>query len=109
MVTKVGTDSYCLFIEPVFTFDTFFVSGILLHIEKTLAKNGHCTIVLAEGTGATGVLATHEVDESGNVKLPEIGVFIRDQIKKYFKEKVILDDFCTLIGGFCLTFLCRRG
>ena len=43
-------------------------------------------IVVAEGAGQDLVKNTGERDASGNVKYSDIGAFLRDAIKEYFKK-----------------------
>jgi len=46
-------------------------------------------IVAAEGAGQEFFTAEHDHDASGNVKLKDIGVLLRDEIENYFKSKNI--------------------
>ncbi len=46
-------------------------------------------VVVAEGVGQELMSATDERDASGNVRFQDIGLFIKDKIKAYFKGKAI--------------------
>ena len=43
-------------------------------------------IVVAEGAGQDLLASTGEKDASGNVKYGDIGLYLRDEIKTYFKK-----------------------
>ena len=49
----------------------------------------HAVIVVAEGAGQDLLATTDETDASGNKKLADIGLFLRDKINEYFKSKNI--------------------
>lgn len=62
--------------------------GVLRYIERVLDRKGHALLVVAEGAaqeliaGEAGVTA----DKSGNVKLKDVGVFLRDRITAHFRQ-----------------------
>ena len=64
-------------------------NGFLSHLEKRLEKRHHAVIIVAEGAGQELLTKTNQTDASGNIKLADIGVFLRDQINAYFKKKNI--------------------
>jgi 6-phosphofructokinase 1 len=51
-----------------------------------LEKRGHAVIVVGEGAGQDLLKATGEQDASGNIRLGDIGTFLRDKINGYFKK-----------------------
>ncbi|HEX4339686.1 MAG TPA: ATP-dependent 6-phosphofructokinase [Polyangiaceae bacterium] len=63
--------------------------GLFAFLERRLASGLHALIVVAEGAGqdlcAEGSGAM--TDRSGNVKLRDIGVVLRDSIVEHFREK----------------------
>lgn len=61
--------------------------GIMLHLDKVMRSQGSAVIVVAEGAGSHLLTASGQKDESGNTVLPEIGHFLKEEIKKYFKSK----------------------
>ncbi len=62
--------------------------GFLAALKRRLLKRGHALIVVAEGAGQDLLQQSHpERDASGNVKLGDIGIFLRDQIAGYFKAE----------------------
>jgi 6-phosphofructokinase 1 len=63
-------------------------NGFLDALRKRLEQRQHALIVVAEGAGQDMLAnAGEERDASGNVKLKDIGIFLADRIKEYFKEK----------------------
>ena len=54
--------------------------GVLAHIERTLARQGHAVVVVAEGAGQDQFPATSAADASGNARLHDIGGLLRDRI-----------------------------
>ena len=68
-------------------------NGVFACIERVLARKGHVVIVVAEGAAqdlivdpdaAPGRVGSR--DKSGNAKLKDIGVFLRDRILAYFEK-----------------------
>jgi len=62
-------------------------SSLMEHLERVVETAGHAVIVVAEGAGSDILAATNVKDESGNQILPEIGYYLRDEIKNYFASK----------------------
>jgi 6-phosphofructokinase 1 len=64
-------------------------NGLLKNLEKRLIKRQHAVICVAEGAGQD--LAMEEDSEishdaSGNVKLKDIGIYLKEKILKYFAD-----------------------
>jgi 6-phosphofructokinase 1 len=63
-------------------------NGFLPALEKRLKERKHAVIVVAEGAGQDFFDdQTTEYDPSGNIKLKDIGTFLKDKITEWFKEK----------------------
>ena len=79
----------CLIPEVDFTLDG--ENSILARLERRLEKKHHAVIIVAEGAGQqlmeNGESAV--LDKSGNKLHKDIGVFLKDAITKYFKERNI--------------------
>lgn len=73
--------NYCLIPEVPFTLE-----GFLKTLEERLDRKGHAVIVAGEGAGQDLLQKSGERDASGNVRLGDIGLFLRDQIKAHFKK-----------------------
>ena len=63
--------------------------GFLIALKKRLLRRGHALIVVAEGAGQDLLGTGHERDASGNVKLKDIGAFLRQQIEACFKREQV--------------------
>lgn len=74
----------CLVPEISFKLEGKF--GLYKSIENRLTSKGHCLIAVAEGAGQHLIPATGETDASGNTKYADIGTFLVEKIKKYFKS-----------------------
>ena len=63
-------------------------NGLLSAIERRLADRGHSVIVVAEGAGQKFFTDEDtERDASGNIKLKDIGLHLKEVIPAYFKDK----------------------
>jgi 6-phosphofructokinase 1 len=70
---------------PEVDFDLVGPNGLLVSLEARLADRGHAVIVAAEGAGQKFFEDTQtERDASGNIKLKDIGVYLKEAIKSYF-------------------------
>lgn len=75
---------------PEVDFDLTGPRGLLAALEKRLADRKHAVIVVAEGAGQKFFEnKTNERDASGNIKLKDIGIYLKDVITAYFTEKGI--------------------
>ncbi len=62
--------------------------GFLRSLEERLKLRGHAVVVVAEGFGQKLFEGSEEErDASGNVKLKDIGIFLRDSIKAHFASR----------------------
>ncbi len=61
--------------------------GLLPALEERLKSKKHAVIVVAEGAGQDLMPKTKEKDPSGNDVLQDIGEFLTQEIKDYFKSK----------------------
>ncbi len=76
--------NFCLI--PENPFDLRGENGLLTHLKKRLQDRGHAVILVAEGAGQDLLPHTGKTDASGNVKYNDIGLFLKDEISKFFKE-----------------------
>jgi 6-phosphofructokinase 1 len=76
--------NYCLIPEVPFS-----LQGFLNVLRERLSKRGHAVIVVGEGAGQDLMTHTETKDASGNIRLADIGVFMRDKIKEYFGQQGI--------------------
>jgi len=77
--------NFALVPEVPFSLDTF-----LLALKERMLAKSHAVIAVAEGAGQDLLQADPaERDASGNVKLKDIGPFLRERIETYFKAEGI--------------------
>ncbi len=75
---------------PEVDFDLEGPQGFLSALERRLALRAHAVIVVAEGAGQKFFQSDQlEHDESGNVRLKDIGLFLKHSIIQYFAGKKI--------------------
>lgn len=79
--------NFCLI--PENPFDLYGENGLLENLKKRLLNRGHAVILVAEGAGQDILPATGATDASGNPVYSDIGIFLKDEIKKYFKKEQI--------------------
>ena len=73
--------NFCLVPEVPFRLEAF-----LNALRERLEKRRHAVVVVAEGAGQDLMEATGEKDASGNTKMGDIGIFLRDHIRAYFSR-----------------------
>jgi 6-phosphofructokinase 1 len=70
---------------PEVDFDLEGSGGLLAALEKRLAQRGHAVIVVAEGAGQKFFEKVEtQRDESGNIRLMDIGFYLKEAIRNYF-------------------------
>ena len=77
---------------PEVPFDLYGENGFLAHLKKRIQNRHHAVICVAEGAGQDLLqkdAASQKRDASGNVKLEDIGVFLKKEINRYFEEQGI--------------------
>jgi len=58
--------------------------GVLSFVERVLDRQGYAVIVVAEGAAQELLAAGADKDKSGNVKLGDVGTFLRDRLNQHF-------------------------
>jgi len=74
--------NFCLVPEVRFSLEAF-----LKALKERLEQRQHAVIVAAEGAGQDLMETTDEKDASGNARLGDIGLFLKDRIKEYFRKE----------------------
>jgi 6-phosphofructokinase 1 len=86
--TALGTSDVNYVLVPEVPFDLGGERGLLAELKRRLERRRHAVIVVAEGAGQDLLSATmDERDASGNKKLGDIGIFLRDSIADFFKRE----------------------
>jgi len=73
--------NFCLIPEVPFALPVF-----LEALQQRMQTRGHAVVVAAEGAGQDLLDEAGGTDASGNVRLGDIGVFLKDRIKDHFKQ-----------------------
>ena len=73
--------NFCLVPEVPFT-----LQGFLDALRERLETRGHAVIVAAEGAGQDLMGDASERDPSGNTRLHDIGLFLKDEIHAHFEK-----------------------
>ncbi|NQT59294.1 MAG: ATP-dependent 6-phosphofructokinase [Bacteroidetes bacterium] len=79
--------NFCLI--PENTFDLEGENGLLNHLRKRILDRQHAVILTAEGAGQGFLAKSSGHDASGNKKLQDFGVFLKERIAEYFKNEHI--------------------
>jgi len=83
--------NFCLVPEVPFALEG--AGGLLAALDARLAGRRHAVIVVAEGAGQEHVrAAAEERDASGNLRLRDVGVFLRDRIRDDFSRRGVPVD-----------------
>lgn len=76
--------NFCLVPEVPFALEGG--HGFLAALKRRVLKRAHAVIVVAEGAGQDLVGTVADRDASGNVKLKDIGLFLKERVADYFKS-----------------------
>jgi 6-phosphofructokinase 1 len=79
-------EANCVLIPEV-PFELDGPSGLLAYIERRLSRRNHAVIVVAEGAGQEFFTKQGSVDASGNRRLDDIGIFLKEKIQNHFNGK----------------------
>lgn len=79
--------NFCL--VPEIDFDLEGENGLFEHIKKRILDRDNCVILVAEGAGQRFFEGADGVDASGNKKLNDIGIYLKETIFAYFKRQDI--------------------
>lgn len=72
---------------PEVPFDLEGENGLLNLLEKRLHSRNHAVIVVAEGAGQNLLESMNQTDASGNKKLSDIGIFLKEKINEWAGKK----------------------
>ncbi len=84
--TALATNDVNFLLVPELPFDLDGPRGLLALLERRLDARHHAVIVVAEGAGQ-GLVRVEGKDASGNQKLGDIGLYLKDRIADYFEER----------------------
>jgi len=72
---------------PEVPFDLAGANGFFHHLEQRLKLRNHAVVVVAEGAGQDLLQMDKSTDASGNKRLGDIGLYLTDCIKAFFKQR----------------------
>jgi 6-phosphofructokinase 1 len=61
--------------------------GVFEYLGRVLDRQGHAVIVVAEGAAQDLLSFELGSDKSGNAKLADVGVYLRERVARHFKEE----------------------
>jgi 6-phosphofructokinase 1 len=85
--TALASNDVNFALIPEVPFDLEGEQGLLAALEDRLHSQGHVVLLVAEGAGQELIRQSDETDASGNIKLGDIGLFLKQKIGDYFKQK----------------------
>ena len=74
---------------PEVPFDLDGENGLFANLQRRLESRNHAVILVAEGAGQDLMAGPGATDASGNKRYGDIGVFLKEKVIAYFKEKQI--------------------
>jgi 6-phosphofructokinase 1 len=80
----LGSSDVNYVLVPEVPFDLDGPNGLLNHLDLRLDRRNHAVIVAAEGAGQELFADSDETDASGNKKLQDIGILLRDRIQEHY-------------------------
>ena len=100
--------NYCLVPEQKFALDG--ENGLLPHLAERLDRKHHAVIMVAEGAGQEFFQnAPERRDASGNILKNDIGVFLKDEIKRYMSEHNIDTTIKYFDTGYAIRSVSANG
>lgn len=85
--TALAINDVNFVLVPEVPFELEGSNGLLVHLEKRLDKRNHAVILVAEGAGQDILDKSAAKDASGNTKLSDIGLFLKQEINEHFKAQ----------------------
>ncbi|TFG50695.1 MAG: ATP-dependent 6-phosphofructokinase [Candidatus Brocadiia bacterium] len=87
--TALANNEVNFVLIPEVPLDLYGENGLLIHLEERLKRRNHAVILAAEGVHLEGMDDSIITDASGNIKYTDVGDYLKESIKTYFKEKNI--------------------
>lgn len=72
---------------PEVSFELDGPNGFFQHLEERLQRRHHAVVIVAEGAMQEQLLTRHDTDAGGNLKLADVGTYLKDRINKYFGDR----------------------
>ncbi|MFP4416361.1 MAG: ATP-dependent 6-phosphofructokinase [Fibrobacterota bacterium] len=85
--TALAINDVNFVLVPEVPFDLEGENGLLAALERRLDRRHHAVILVAEGAGQEHLEASAAFDASGNRKMGDVGLFLKDTIASYFRNR----------------------
>ncbi len=85
--TALAINDVNFVLVPEVPFELEGSNGLIAHLSKRLAARNHAVILVAEGAGQDILKKSAAKDASGNNKLSDIGLFLKQEINAHFKAQ----------------------
>jgi 6-phosphofructokinase 1 len=87
--TALASHEVNFVLVPEVPFDLDGPNSFLHHLEQRLQKRHHAVIIVAEGALQDQLIKEVKTDAGGNVKMVDVGTYMRDRIQKYFDDRKV--------------------
>jgi len=84
--TAVASHEANFVLVPEVPFELDGPNGLFEHLRRRLERRGHAVVIVAEGAGQEHFPESEVTDASGNRKLGDIGVYLKERIAAHFKQ-----------------------
>ncbi|MCF7929340.1 MAG: ATP-dependent 6-phosphofructokinase, partial [Spirochaetales bacterium] len=85
--TALATHEANFVLIPEVPFDLEGENGLFYHLKKRLERRNHAVIIVAEGAGQHFFEGEEAKDASGNLKLQDIGNYLKERITGFFSRE----------------------
>jgi 6-phosphofructokinase 1 len=85
--TALAVNEANFVLVPEVPFELDGVNGLLVHLKRRLERRRHAVIIVAEGAGQDLLPENDGRDASGNVRLGDIGLYLKQRIGEYFSRE----------------------
>ncbi len=85
--TALAVNEANFVLVPEVPFELDGPNGLLVHLKRRLERRRHAVIIVAEGAGQNLLPETNALDASGNLRLGDIGLYLKQQIAEYFQRE----------------------
>ncbi len=84
--TAIASHEAHFVLIPEIPFNLEGENGFFKHLENKLKENGFALVVVAEGAGQNLMEVDEQIDASGNKKLGDIGLFLKEKLAEHFDK-----------------------
>ena len=101
--TTLAVNDVNFILVPEVPFDLDGENGFFAHLKRRIEKRKHALIVIAEGAGQELIASSQgQLDASGNRKLADVGIFLKEKIGEYFRKEKISVNLRYIDPGYII-------